>query len=203
MKKIGLLVEGAIDETILQPIITETLGGKGANRPPAFAVFPFPPKGFGEIPKNLRILVRLYGDPQERDRLGCDLFVVVHDGRKTGTVQKEIRSILREARDFPAVYGLAIQETEAWILGDIENVNRNVFRIHPPPRLPHSPERDSDPKKTLTDLFIKPSKDIEYDCWNQECARLVAPHLRPAQVARHCPKGFGKLFSNLSKNNVH
>jgi hypothetical protein len=202
MSRIGLLVEGTIDEAILEPLILEALRPRAAGRPHSVAFFPFPPNGFGEIPKNLRTLVRYYEQRDERARLGCDLFVIIHDGRKTEFIQKEIREILREARDFPSVYGLAIQEVEAWILGDIENLNKRVFHLHPIPKLPHRPERDPDPKKTLVDLFIRPSKSIGYDRWNQECARLLAPHMRPTQVARRCPRGFGDLLAKLSRKTL-
>jgi hypothetical protein len=60
-------------------------------------------------------------------------------------------------------------------LGDIDNVNRRLFKIDPRPSLPFAPERDRDPKKTLTDLFVRPSKELEFDRWNVECARLGVP----------------------------
>jgi hypothetical protein len=91
------------------------------------------------------------------------------------------------------VYGLAIQEIEAWVLGDIGNANKHVFKVHPEPELPKAPERDPDPKKTLIDLFVRASPVLEYDAWNTECARAVAPHLRKDTVAVRCPKGFGKF----------
>jgi hypothetical protein len=200
MNKIGLLVEGAIDEALLPPLIQDALGRLSQAAPLTTMTFPYPPGGFGEVVKNLKTLVRLYQNLSERERLGCNLFLIVHDSRKTESIQKEIRTILREAVYFPAVYGLAIQETEAWVLGDIGHVNRHVFQIHPDPRLPRAPELDPDPKKTLTDLYVKPSKTIEYDCWNLACACQVAPFIRSSQVARRCPRGFGKLVSSLSRN---
>jgi hypothetical protein len=160
-------------------------------------VVPFSPNGFGEIPKNLELLVRLYQTPFERDRIGCNLFVIIHDSLKTRETQKEVRAILRGAPSFPAVYGLAVQETEAWVLGDIDNVNRHVFRLTPKPALPRSPEKDPDPKSTLTELFVKPSLAIEFDRWNTECARRVAPHLRRTQIATQCPKGFARFIREL------
>ncbi|MBI4028340.1 MAG: hypothetical protein HY360_25370 [Verrucomicrobia bacterium] len=61
------------------------------------------------------------------------------------------------------------------------------------------PEKDSNPKKTLTELFVRPSTAIEYDVWNRQCARLVAPHLRHEQVAIHCPRGFKRLSADLKR----
>lgn len=201
MIRIALLSEGGTDEALL-PSLMEQLAGKvpGIGKTKIdWKAFPFAPNGYGEIPKTLRMLAKLHSIPSEWERIGCDLFVVVHDSRKTQEVQKEIKSILRTTRGFPAVYGLAIQEVEAWVLGDIENVNRCLFKIEPPPRLPHPPERDKDPKKTLTDLFVKKSTEIEFDRWNVDCARAVAPFLRASQVLRHCPSGFGGLDRAFSQ----
>lgn len=199
MTRIGLLVEGETDEVLLPGLLRGVLGslrGVSSKRVETLT-FPFPPNGYGEIPKNLRMLVRLWAIPSERERLGCDAFIVIHDSRKTEAVQKEIRGILKNAPGFPAVYGLAILETEAWVLGDIENANRHVFKVDPMPPLPGPPERDPVPKKTLSDLFVRPSSEIEFDRWNCECARRVAPHLRHTQVAFHCKEGFGKLASRI------
>jgi hypothetical protein len=191
--RIGLLIEGGIDEDLLQPLVAQLASALPEHRRRGLDYYPvpFPPNGYGEIPKNLKMLVRLYEDANERRRVGCDLFVVILDSRRTDEVQRHIRDILREARAFPAVYGLAIQETEAWVLGDIGNVNRHVFRIHPEPHLPKAPEKDPDPKQTLLNLFIRVSPALEYDAWNRECARAVAPYLRKGPVARRCPRGFG------------
>ncbi|MCI0343511.1 MAG: DUF4276 family protein [Planctomycetales bacterium] len=199
MNRVGLLAEGGTDEIILQPLIRRAIQAKLRTPPMNFGFLPLPfsPNGFGEIPKNLRMLLKLYYEPSERSRIECDLYVVVHDSRKTEVLQQEIRQILKDAPEFPSVYGLAVQETEAWVLGDIENVNRHVFRISPLPRLPRPPEKDPDPKATLTTLFVRPSSDIEFDRWNQECARLVAPHLRVDKVHDHCRKGFGRFLKAL------
>ena len=198
MRKVGLLIEGTIDEEILPCLLRGALEEilSCRNLATVFQVV-FPPNGYGQIPKHLRLLTQLYRDDAERQRIGCDLFVVVHDSRGTDRIQKEVRCILESAVDFPAVYGLAIQEIEAWVLGDAVNVNRRVFKVHPQPKLPCSPEKDGDPKRTLNDLFVRVSTAIDYDSWNRECARLVAPHLRHSQVAFQCPKGFGSLLAGL------
>lgn len=199
--RVGLLIEGGIDEEILPPLVEQLLTDVPEHRRRGIGYFhvPFPPNGYGELPRNLKMLVRLCRDEREWQRIGCDLFIVVLDSRKTDSVQREIKKILRDAPDFPSVYGLAIQETEAWVLGDIDHVNRKLLHIHPAPRLAEAPERDNDPKKTLTDIFIRPSASIEYDCWNRDCARMVAPYLRQTQVAAHCPRGFGSFAKGLKK----
>jgi hypothetical protein len=199
--RVGLLVEGGIDEEILPPLLEQLLTDIPEHRRRGIDYLPvlFPPNGYGKIPKDLKVLVRLYQDEHERQRIGCDLFIVVLDSRKTDNVQKEIKKILQNAPDFPSVYGLAIQETEAWVLGDIDHVNKKLFHIHPAPRLAKAPERDTDPKKTLTDIFIRPSASIEYDCWNRDCARMVAPYLRQEQVAVRCRLGFGSFAKGLKK----
>ncbi|MBI4677265.1 MAG: hypothetical protein HY748_06755 [Elusimicrobia bacterium] len=201
MIRIGLLSEGGVDEVLLPSLLeqlAEEVPGIGKTEID-WRAFPFAPNGYGEIPKTLKMLTRLYPIPSEWERLGCDLFVVVHDSRKTEEVQKDIKNILGAARDFPAVYGLAIQEVEAWVLGDIENVNKNVFKIYPVPELPAAPERDKDPKKTLTDLFVRKSKESEFDRWNAECARKAAPFVRASQVRRRCPRGFGPLVKSFRR----
>ena len=195
--RIGLLVEGGIDEEILQSPIDQLLSALPQHRRRGADYYrvPFPPNGYAEIPKNLKMLVKLRDDASERRRIGCDLFVVILDSRKTDEVQRQIRDVLRSAEGFPAVYGVAIQETEAWVLGDIENVNKHALKVYPEPKLPKAPERDPDPKKTLVDLFVRASPILEYDTWNTECARTVAPYLRKDTVAVRCPKGFGKFAS--------
>ncbi|MBI5242973.1 MAG: hypothetical protein HY922_04715 [Elusimicrobia bacterium] len=200
MIRIGLLSEGGIDEALLPPLLAqlaEKVPGIG-TRKIDWNAFRFAPNGYGGIPKTLKVLSKLHSIPSEWGRIRCDLFVVVHDSRKTEDVQKDIRKILKAARDFPAVYGLAIQEVEAWVLGDIENVNKKVFKIDPLPKLPAAPERDKDPKKTLTNLFVKRSQAIEFDRWNAECAREVAPFIRASQVQRRCPHGFGAMAQSFS-----
>lgn len=199
--RIGLLIEGGIDEEILPSLVEQLISVLPEHRRRGLGYYQvlFPPKGYGEIPKNLKMLVKLYEDASERRRIGCDLFVVVLDSRKTEDVQKHIRDVLRGADGFPAVYGVAIQETEAWVLGDIVNVNKHVFKVHPEPELPKAPERDSDPKKTLVDLFVRASPVLEYETWNTECARAVAPYLRKDTLAFRCPRGFGKFAVNFSQ----
>jgi len=193
--RIGLLLEGGIDEQIVTPLLGQLIAVLPEHRRRGLDYYPmpFPSHGYGEVLKNLRMLVKLYEDVNERQRIGCDLFVVVLDAHKTDEVQRQIKHVLRGAHEFPAVYGLAIQETEAWVLGDIGNVNKHVFKVDPEPPLPRAPEKDPDPKKTLVDLFVRVSPVLAYDAWNTECARLVAPHLRKDTVMARCPKGFGKF----------
>lgn len=200
MSNIGLLIEGGVDEELLRPLLDRTISDIVNVRPgeTTYFIVPFPPNGYGEIPKNLKTLIRQYQDHEERERIGCDLFLIIHDSRKTEEIQRQIKRILRDAPEFPSVYALAVQEIEAWVLADIDEVNRRIFRIHPQPLLPTSPERDKDPKKTLTELFVKPSEHIDFDRWNRECARAVAPHVRHDQVRRRCPRGFGRLFDALN-----
>ena len=204
--RVGLLVEGGIDEEILPPLVEQLLVVIPEHKRRGIDYFyvPFPLNGYGELPKNLKTLVRLYLDERERHLIECkhyicDLYIIVLDSRKTDNVQKEIKKILQDAPDFPSVYGLAIQETEAWILGDIDHVNRKLLHIHPAPRLEKAPERDPDPKKTLTDIYIRPSNAIEYDCWNKACAQLVAPYLRQEQIAVRCRIGFGNFAKGFKK----
>jgi hypothetical protein len=199
MMRIGLLSEGRIDEELLPPLLKQLIDPLPImrQRKHVFFEFPAPANGFGEIPKNLKMLLKLRNDELEWGRIGCDLFVIVHDSRRTESVQREIRNILQSANGFPAVYGLAVQEIEAWVLGDIENVNRHIFKINPCPRLPCAPEDDPDPKRTLNNVFITQSDSIEFDRWNAECARQVAPCLRADQVKSRCQRGFGKLARDL------
>lgn len=199
--RIGLLIEGGIDEEILPPLMEQLMSVLPEHRRRGLDYYPvpFPPNGYGEIPKNLKMLVKLYENASERQRIGCDLFVVVLDSRRTKEVQRQIKDVLRGASVFPAVYGVAIQETEAWVLGDIGNVNKHVFKVAPEPQLPKAPEKDPDPKKTLVDLFVRVSPVLEYDAWNTECARAVAPHLRKDTVAVRCPKGFGKFATGFEQ----
>ena len=192
---IGLLAEGTIDENLLPPLIEKIFEGREVR----FRHLPYPPNGAGEIPKNLKILTRLYQYEEEKRRIGCDLFILVHDSRNTQEIQKEIRSILRDAVGFPAVYGLAIQEIEAWVLAEHKHLNNHLFQIHPCPTLPHKPEDDPAPKKTLIELFLKRSERFEYDHWNTECAWAVAPYLRPKAIAFQCRRGFGAFLSDLKR----
>jgi hypothetical protein len=157
-----LIVEGGIDEEIIPPLLDQ-LRKEAAplfSRPLEFHPMPYQPHGAGEVPKVLKILIRLHATT-EWQRLGCDAIVAVIDSRKTDVVQAQIREVLHSASGFPAVFALAIQEVEAWVLGDIENVNRHVLKIQPPPRLTAKPEQDSDPKKTLTDKFVLASNAID------------------------------------------
>ncbi|MDI6774554.1 MAG: hypothetical protein QME60_04050 [Verrucomicrobiota bacterium] len=95
--RIGLPIEGGIDEEILPPLIEQLMSVLPEHRRRGLDYYPvpFPPNGYGEIPKNLKMLVRLYANVNERQRIGCDLFVVVLDSRKTDAVQRQIRDVLR------------------------------------------------------------------------------------------------------------
>jgi hypothetical protein len=124
-----ILVEDASGELLLRSLLPKILGEPGT--PHTWRTHPY--KGIGRVPKDLRGKT----DPSKRillDRLprvlagygrshrGSDSVVVVVvdlDDRDCATFKQELLQVLQRCRPRPRVlFRFAIEETEAWLLGD-------------------------------------------------------------------------------------
>lgn len=124
---VELLIEDASGERLMQLLVPQILGEWG--NPHTWRLHAF--KGVGRIPKGLKTT----GDPAKRILLeqlpkllggyartpGIDAVVIVldTDGRNCVDLLKELRALLASCNPRPnAMFRLAIEEIEAWYLGD-------------------------------------------------------------------------------------
>ena len=124
---IEVLVEDSSGEKLLEQLLPQILGGQGAPHTWRLKAY----KGIGRIPQGLTAKA----DPAKRillDQLprllqgygktpGIDSVVVVldTDRRNCKEFLKELKSLVKRCNPAPhTVFRLAIEETEAWYLGD-------------------------------------------------------------------------------------
>lgn len=135
-----ILIEDTSGKIALKSILEKILGPDGTSH--TYRIHPY--KGTGNIPKNLRGAT----DPQKRillDRLpkllrgygkslqGCDAAVVVIvdlDDKDCMTFKQELLDILSSCNPKPTtLFRIAIEEGEAWLLGDHNAVKDAYPRV--------------------------------------------------------------------------
>ena len=124
---IEVLVEDSSGSKLIETLLPAVIGQQGA--PHSWRVHPY--KGIGRLPAGLSAKA----DPAKRALLaqlprlltgyaktpGIDAVVVVLDGdqRDCKAFLKELKTLLQQCRPAPnALFRLAIEEVEAWYLGD-------------------------------------------------------------------------------------
>ena len=124
-----VLVEDQSGSIALDVVLEKILGANGADH--SWRVHRY--KGIGRIPKNLHAVA----DPRKRllldqlprlvrgygrsllPRLGCVVVVVDLDDRDCRTFKQELLAVLHGCNPRPrALFRMAIEEGEAWLLGD-------------------------------------------------------------------------------------
>jgi hypothetical protein len=201
--KIGVIAEGPIDHALLYPLLEriarDRVGFNWPVRPDDVADhFPLRKRGHGGVVDAVRRLVQSLDQPE----FDHAFFVVLLD-RRTRAAQLEIRKILSKHPRF--VFGVAIEEIEAWWLADRVNT---LLWSELSDRLPsgclyaakgYRAERDKCPKKTLDELTrhsdrfdrvygegsVELAREFAHDYWRQ-FARLD-------DIARECPRGYRKF----------
>ena len=124
-----VLVEDQSGSIALDVVLEKILGANGADH--SWRVHPY--RGIGRIPRNLHAvrdpgkrllldqlprLLRGYGRSLQ-PRLGCVVVVVDLDGRDCRTFKQELLAVLHGCNPRPTtLFRLAIEEGEAWLLGD-------------------------------------------------------------------------------------
>lgn len=124
---IEVLVEDSSGAKLIEVLLPAVIGAQGA--PHTWRVHPY--KGIGRLPSGLSVKA----DPAKRALLnqlprllagygktpGIDAVVVVldSDGRDRKVFLNELKALLRKCRPAPhTLFRLAIEEMEAWFLGD-------------------------------------------------------------------------------------
>jgi hypothetical protein len=133
------------------------------------------------LPPLLSQAARIALGMDEKDIAWAPSFLFAPNGY--GEIPKHLRHLARLRSSFPSEW---------------ERIGCDLVIVVHDSRKTEIVQRDKDPKKTLTDSFVKRSKAVEFDRWNAECARKVSPFLRASQVRRRCPRGFGSLLQSFS-----
>jgi hypothetical protein len=201
LAKIGIITEGPIDYVLLDPLLSRIAQDKANFSWPVVPddvaqYFPMRKRGHGGVLKTVRSLVRAL----DRRYFEHAFFVILLD-RRTEAVQAQIRRDIR-GKEGRFVLGLAIEEIEAWWLGDRTNTlawSRLQNRLPAHARYAarrYRAEGDDAPKRTLDELtrlsdrfdrvYGKGSVDLATQ-FAQECWRSNA---RLDEIAGQCPKGF-------------
>jgi hypothetical protein len=154
--KIGVIAEGPIDHALLPPLLERIArvraGYHWPVRPDDLAeIFPIRKRGHGGVLDTVRRLVAALST----EVFDHAFFVIVLD-RRTRPAQEEIRNLISGHGRF--VLGIAIEEIEAWWLGDRGNTLAwaGLTKSLPPhcryAVADYRAEGDDEPKKTLDEL---------------------------------------------------
>jgi len=205
--RVGIVAEGRIDDIILTSLIRKI--HEVAGKPYQLYVndlrdFPLRKKGAGDVKGTTRRLIQfLEGSLQfpvrGRTSYECDIYCVVVDYKKTEVLRKEIRSLIAGTSVPGFVFGVAIQEIEAWILGDIVNTCSSLgLDAEDYSEAGKNPEAEMNPKAILS-VLVNASSRSRYFKWNSEDAAEISLYIDPENIARNCLKGFAPFYDELSK----
>ncbi len=206
--KIGVITEGSIDYALLPPLLSRIAEEKVGFHWPldvddVAELFPIRKRGHGGVLHALRALVRAL-DTQYYDH-AC--YVILLD-RRTRRIQQRVRRLISGRDRF--VLGIAIEEVEAWWLGD--RTNTLAWSGFDALLLPecryatrnYQAERDENPKRTLDELTrLSDRFDRSYGEGNLDLATEFAEeywraYARLDEIAHQCPQGFGTFQQEVA-----
>lgn len=198
--KIGVITEGAIDYTLLPALLSRIAKVKvGLTWPVASddlaELFPIRKTGHGGVLEKIRALV----EALDTEHFDHHCFVILLD-RRTRPVQEKIAKLISGRDRF--VLGVAIEEIEAWWLGD-----RTITLAWAELRdtLPencryaaqqYQAEADDHPKRTLDELTrVSDRFDRYYGEGNVEMATEFAENFWKEfahldEIGAQCPQGY-------------
>jgi hypothetical protein len=211
--KIGVISEGPIDHVLLPPLLSHIARtDAGCNWPveagDVAEPFQIRKRGHGGVLETVAALIEFL----KKDPLGYSFVVIVLD-RRTIAVQDEIRRLVAGNNGF--IVGIAIEEIEAWWLGDRTNTlawSRFTHKTLPVcryrlcdqrGRLIYAAEKDPEPKKTLDEITEHSQKlEFRYGDGNTELASQFAedhwkPNARLNEISSQCPTGFGEFRKHV------
>ena len=206
--KIGIIAEGPIDHALLPALLTRIAEDQAEFTWPVAAddvaeLFPIRKRGHGGVLETVRSLVKaLAKEPFDH---AC--FVILLD-RRTRAVQEKVHKLIQDKNRF--ILGVAIEELEAWWLGDRTNTLAwSGLKKSLPPDCPYAEakyqaEADDTPKKTLDELTrISDRFDRYYGEGNLDLAVEFAedywrPGARLEEIATQCPEGFGRFQERVA-----
>jgi len=117
--KIGIITEGSIDQVLLPPLLSRIATDKAQLKWPlevgdVAEVIGMRKRGHGGVLETVRKLIKAYADSSYE----YVLIIILLD-RRTKAVQEKIRGVISHSdRPDRFVLGIAIEEIEAWWLGD-------------------------------------------------------------------------------------
>ncbi len=177
--RIGIIAEGPIDHCLLPPLLGRIARERADYGWPLTSedvaeVFSIRKRGHGGVLETVRRLVKAL-DAIDDQRA----FYVILLDRRTKAVQEEIKKLLENRDRF--VLGIAIEEIEAWWLGDRTNtlawagLKANLPAGCRHAKVKYQSERDDAPKKTLDELTqISDRFDRCYGEGNKDLAQEFA-----------------------------
>lgn len=201
--KLGVIAEGPIDHALLGPLLERIAQDRADYDWPVhgqdFAeVLQIRKRGHGGVLETVRRLVKVL-DTEHFDHA---FFVILLD-RRPKAVRRELRKLLQNHDRF--VLGIAIQEIEAWWLGDRRNTlawsglseTLPTECRYAQPR--YQAEKDAEPKKTLNELTEVSDPERFDRCYgegNEDLAREFAEGYwrsgaRLDDIRTQCPRGYG------------
>ena len=206
--KIGVIAEGPIDHALLPELLARIAQEKAEFDWPVDAedmaeAFYMRKRGHGGVLETVRRLVKALSS--EHYDHAC--FVILLD-RRTKPVQDKIRKLISGKDRF--VLGIAIEEIEAWWLGDRTNTLAwSGFRDNLPSDCryaskQYNAERDKAPKRTLDELTrLSDRFDSYYGEGHTGLAMEFAESYwrdgaRLDEIAAQCPKGFGRFQKTMT-----
>lgn len=198
--RVGIIAEGPIDHALLLALLSRIVAEKvGLTWPlhgeDAADLFPIRKRGHGGVLVTVRALVEVL-DTQYFDH---HCFVILLD-RRTRAVQEEIAKLIAGRDRF--VLGVAVEEIEAWWLGDRTNTLAWSGLADDLPddcryaAVKYKAEADDDPKKTLDELTrLSERFDRWYGEGNVDLACEFAEdywkeNARLDEMAAQCPHSY-------------
>jgi len=206
--KVGIIAEGPIDHVLLPALLARIAEERAGFIWPLKAedvaeTFAIRKRGHGGVFKTVQRLVKAL-DTQYFDH-SC--FVILLD-RRTRHIQDRVRRLIQGKERF--VLGIAIEEIEAWWLGDRTNtlawsgLTTTLSQDCRYARAGYHAETDSHPKRTLDDITHHSDRfDRFYGNGNADMAREFAeeywrPHARLNEIEVQCPRGFAPFQHEMT-----
>ena len=198
--KVGIIAEGPIDHALLPALLSRIVmmkvGIKWPIRGEDIAeLFQIRKRGHGAVVEVVRRLV----EALDTEFFDHHCFVILLD-RLTRSVQEEVRTLISTRNRF--ILGVAIEEIEAWWLGDRTNtLNWADLRINLPlgcrfAAKKYKAEADDNPKLTLDELTrFSERLDSFYGVGNVDLAREFAEDYWKnfaslGEISAQCPEGY-------------
>ncbi|HUT34396.1 MAG TPA: hypothetical protein VNE39_13000 [Planctomycetota bacterium] len=200
--KIGIIAEGPIDQALLPALLERIACDRAQFRWPvspedATSSLRMRKRGHGGVLVAVRQIVNFL---KRSSLFSYFAFFVILLDRRTKPVQDEVRKLVRESDRF--VVGIAIEEIEAWWLGDrastlaflqLSDALPSELRYADPN---YKAEQDPHPKKTLDELTqVSGAVDSTYGQGHVGIATDFARGWRDTaqldSIEWQCPKGFG------------
>jgi len=199
--KVGIIVEGSIDEILVPPLLERIARDRAGFTWPTIPddladIIPIRKRGHGGVLDAVRRLVRCLSDIPLTEYA---FFIILLDS-PPAAVHRRLRRLTQGKPRF--VLGIAIREIEAWWLADRRNTLA-WLRLDEEPRgkarywaASYKPENDHHPKRTLDELTVlAPELDQHYGHGNTELAREFAEDYWRGSaeldaMERSCPRGF-------------